>query len=131
MKKLTTLVTALTLSSLSFGAYAYNHNDDDFFKNERGAYSVKDKKCHGHFDRKSFYQSSPEQRQAKMEKRIERKVQRMAERLDLTEKQQHKLKKILKHKALKKMELRKETRQQVRELLTPQQREQMKKNYRT
>ncbi|WP_321325424.1 hypothetical protein [Thiomicrorhabdus sp.] len=115
MKKLTTLVTAIVLSSASFAVLADSH-----------MYGKGDKKCH--HDSKQYYQKlSLAERQAKMENRINFKVERMAKRLDLTKKQQHKLKQILKNKAEKKRELYKETKQQIHNILNPEQIKKMKR----
>jgi len=109
MKKLTTLVTAIVLSSASFAVFADSH------MHEKG-----DKKCHHEF-KQHFQNLSPTERQAKMEKRINFKVERMTQRLDLTVKQQHKLKLILKDKAQQKRQLYKETKQQIHNILSPEQ----------
>lgn len=126
MKKMTTLITAITLSTVTFGAYAYGQND--FCKSQ-----AKYQEAHGfHHHMKPhskscnrFQKMTPEQRQAKMEKRIDRKVERMAYELNLTQKQQHKLKRILLKRSEKKRELYRESRQQINQILNPEQREMM------
>ena len=127
MKKVTTLATAIVLSTLSFGAYAHNHGQGDFFKNQRVAqydgqhdFNKQHKKCH-------HKKISPQERHAKMQQRIDRKVERMADKFKLSQKQQHELKQILQAKYEKKRQLRKESRQQIHDLLTPEQRRLMKK----
>jgi len=126
MKKMTTLITAVALSTVTFGAYAYGQND--FCKSQ-----PKYQQAHGsHHHMKPHSKScdryqkmTPEQRQAKMEKRIDRKVQRMTSELNLTQKQQHKLKRILQDRFEKKRELYRESRQQINQMLSPEQREMM------
>lgn len=109
MKKLTTLVTAIVLSSASFAVVADSH-----------MYEKGDKKCHHEF-KQHFQNLTPAERQAKINKRINFKVERMAKRLDLTERQQIQLKQILKNKAQNKFKMYKETRQQIHNILNPEQ----------
>ena len=71
---------------------------------------------------------TPEQRQAKMEKRIDRKVERMTSELNLNQKQQRKLKHILLQQSEKKRELYRESRQKINQILNPEQREMMQSN---
>lgn len=108
-------MAALALTSASFAVYADSHSF------EKG-----DRKCHGSMHQK-HKNMSPEARQAKMEKRITHKVERMTKKLDLNEKQQRQLTQILEHKALKKRELYKESKQQILDILNPEQVQKMQK----
>jgi len=111
MKKLTTLMTALALTSASFAVLADGQND---------AYKG-DKKCHHKTMGEHHKNLNPAERQAKMEKRINFKVERMTKKLNLTENQQNKLKNILIKKSEKKRELYMGTKQQIRGILNPEQ----------
>jgi len=108
-------MAALALTSASFAVYADSH------MNDKGA-----KKCHHHSMHKDHKKLSPEERQAKMEKRISHKVERMTKKLDLTEQQQAQLTDILKNKMQKKRELYKESKQQIENILNPEQIQKMK-----
>ena len=128
MKKLTTLVAALALTSASFAVFADGQNN--YSKSEGSSHyshDKGDKKCHHKKMGQKHQNLSPEQRQAKMEKRINFKVERMTKKLNLTENQQHELKSIFVKRAEKKRELYKETKQQIRGILNPEQIQKMEK----
>jgi len=126
MKKLTTLVAALAITSASFAVFADCQNN--YNKSEGSSHHSHDKcdkKCHHKKMDKKHQNLSPEQRQAKMEKRINFKVERMTKKLNLTENQQNELKSIFVKRAEKKLELYKETKQQIKDILNPEQVEKM------
>lgn len=106
MKKITTLISAIALSSASFAIYADSHfsNDNSYHKSERMEHygdHKKDKKCHHGSMHHKHQKLSQEARHAKMEKRIQYKVEKMTKKLNLNASQQQQLTQILKQKAEK------------------------------
>lgn len=115
------------------GALAQHHGENDFFKNQRdyaeNQHHQKHTKSHCNKDKKSGdYQHK---KQAKMEHRIEKKVSKMSKRLDLSPKQQQELTQLLNKNYEQKRALRKEFKQEVKNLLTPEQRQKFKHHKRT
>lgn len=115
------------------GALAQHHNDNDFFKNQRSVaenhHNQNLAKSYCNKDNKSGYKHH--KKQAKMEHRIERKVTKMTRKLNLSLEQQQNLKQLF-HKQLKqKRALKREFRQEVKLLLTPQQQQKLQHRNRT
>lgn len=126
MKKLTTLITAMALSLATFAIYADSHQSYEGlnYKNERMKHHGDDKKdvnCHHGSMNYKDHKTTQEERQTKMEKRIQYKVEKMTKKLDLNAVQQQQLAQILKQKAEKKSDLNKETKQQIKAILNPEQ----------
>lgn len=101
MKKLNKLIAALALSSLAIGTYAYADSKDGYKKHDR---------------------------EATMEQRVNHKVDRMAKHLDLSDAQKAEMKQLmLKHKQEKQAQ-RKQMREDLQKILTPEQRKKMQEH---
>ena len=119
------LTGALTgASAIALADSGYEHKPG---MSKHGDHASWDKKSHrkGHHCSKNGDKAnvSPEKRQAMMQLKIENKLERLTAKLDLTPKQQVKIREILKDKQLKKQQMREETRMQIDQVLTAEQRQ--------
>jgi len=133
MNKITKMMGMVVLTGALTGASAIALADSGYEHkpgmSKHGEHSFWDKKSHhkGHHCSKKGHKAdvSPEKRQAMMQLKIENKLERLTAKLDLTPKQQVKIREILKEKQLKKQQMRKETRMQIDQVLTVEQRQKL------
>ena len=131
---MTKLIAALALGSISFGAIAQGHEKDNFFTNQNTSlhnnYAHKDRH-HTNCGHQKPNKMAHKQYKEKRALRIQRKVEKMANKLDLTPNQKVQLTIVIKNKAQQKHNLRKQYREQLRQILTPEQRKRLHKHKKT
>ncbi|QKI89857.1 hypothetical protein [Thiomicrorhabdus xiamenensis] len=141
MKKVASIIGIVALSGITTLAFAGN---GDFCQNKgmykgEGSYGhsqcmkhkhnrLQDaarKGCYGGGMQKGHFQNkamSAEKREALMQLKVENRIERMTQKLDLSKQQQDAIRKVLMQKQQNMQQMRQQTRQQVHKLLTDEQR---------
>lgn len=130
MTKLSQLLIAATLSSLSLGAYAHNSSAHDFFKNHRATPYSTDASQPQYCKHNQQQKIHRAERHARMQKRVDFKVAKMASKLGLNKQQQQQYRNIIEERMQQQRHLKRQYRSQLRNLLTPQQRAILRTHYR-
>ena len=119
------LTGALTgASAIALADSGYEHKPGMSKHGDHASWDKKSQRKGHHCSKKGDKANvSPEKRQAMIQLKIENKLERLTAKLDLTPKQQVKIREILKDKQLKKQQMRDETRMQIDQVLTAEQRQ--------
>ena len=128
---MTKIMTIAALSSISFGAIAQGLEKDNFFTNQNSSLH-NDSSHKDHHHNKCSHRSSSKAVHAQYKEnvalRIQRKLEKIANKLDLTPNQKTQLATLMKNKAHQKHALRKKYQEQLRQILTAEQHKKLHKH---
>lgn len=131
MKKINLLLTALLFAgstNLVFAGHDYGSlNGDRCHDMKPPCHHKAPPPCHGKKGKGNIMNMNAEDRQAFMQKRLDRKVKRMTKRLDLNTKQQKEVRAILQDSQKQMIQLREHTKEKIKKVLTKEQQERMHK----